>query len=82
MAISMKYGESNASSSAKLSMYEIGRNFMDEFTCRVGSPTCEGILGINISNPGSFKIARGQKLFETKCLHAVQVAAELLEKIL
>ena len=82
MAISMKYGDANASSSAKARLYEIGRNFMDEFMGRVGSSTCEGILGINISNPESFKMARSQQLFETKCLNAVQVAAELLEKII
>jgi C_GCAxxG_C_C family probable redox protein len=83
LAISMHYGRSDVHSvEAKAKTYELGRNFMAEFTSRMGSCTCETILGLNIGTPENLGKARDMKLFETRCLDAVSTASDILEEVL
>jgi C_GCAxxG_C_C family probable redox protein len=83
MAISMRYGFTDAKDySAQAKAYEIGRAFMIDFKSKIGSCICEEILGINIGTQDNLKKAQSLKLFETKCLKAVNLAADLLEGIL
>ena len=82
MAISMHLGNAKASPVEQAKVHEAGKAFMADFAAIVGSTNCEGVLGINIGTRENLKKARNQKLFEAKCLHAVNAAAELLDKIL
>lgn len=83
LAISMQYGRGDIQSiNAKTKTYELGRRFMADFKSHMGSCSCESILGLNIGIPANMKKAKDMKLFETRCLDAVKVAADLLEGIL
>jgi C_GCAxxG_C_C family probable redox protein len=83
MAISMRHGRGDVEGvEAKTKTYELGRRFQTEFGSRMGSCRCEGILGINIGTPENLAKAREMKLFETRCLEAVEVAAGILEEML
>jgi C_GCAxxG_C_C family probable redox protein len=83
LAISMRYGRGDLQSiEAKTKTYQLGRDFMAEFQSRVGSCTCETILGLNIGTPENLVKARDMKLFETRCLNAVSTASDILEEVL
>lgn len=83
LAISLRYGRGDIQSiEAKARTYELGRRFMADFNSRMGSCTCESILGLNIGTPGNMEKAKEMKLFETRCLDAVMTAADILEGIL
>jgi len=83
MAISMHHGRGSVEDTqAKRTTYELGRQFISDFTSQIGACTCEAILGINISSPENMKKALEDKLFETTCVDAVRTAAELLDEII
>lgn len=83
MAISMHHGRGSVEDTqAKRTTYNLGRQFVDDFTRRVGACHCEAILGINISSRENIKKAIEDKLFETTCVDAVRAAAELLDEII
>jgi len=83
LAISMRHGRGKLSSGeAKAKTYDLGRHFLTTFERRMGSTTCESILGRNIGTPEGLAQARDMKLFETRCLDAVQAATDILEEIL
>lgn len=83
MAISMRYGRKDLESvEAKLTTYEIGKKFLEEFTRRIGSCNCEQILGMNIGTPENMLKAQEMNLFATKCLDAVKTAADILDTML
>ncbi len=83
LAISMQYGKGDIQAiDAKRKTYELGRNFMSGFKARMGSCSCESILGLNIGDPAHFKKAMDLKYFESHCVNAVKAACDLLEEIL
>jgi len=83
MALSMRYGRGDLQCiEAKRQTYELGRNFMADFTAAMGACSCESILGINIGTRENLEKALETKLFETRCVDAVKTAADILEKML
>jgi C_GCAxxG_C_C family probable redox protein len=83
LAISMHYGRGDIESvEAKRTTYELGRRFMSDFKARMGSCSCQTILGMNIGIAENAKKAREMKLFETKCLDAIVAASDILEELL
>jgi len=83
MAISMHHGRGDLQAiDAKTKTYELGRQFMAEFESRIGSCTCEAILGLNIGSAQNLAKAQEMKLFETRCVDVVKTASDILEGIL
>jgi len=83
MAISLRHGRGDLASVANRgNTYAMGRRFLEEFGNRMGSTTCETILGLNIGTPDNLARARDMKLFETRCVDAVRAASEILEELL
>ena len=83
LAISMHHGRGDIKSyEAKIKTYELANRFMADFKSKMGSCTCESILGLNIGIPANLERAKEMKLFETRCLDSVRVASDILEGLL
>jgi C_GCAxxG_C_C family probable redox protein len=83
LAISMRYGRGDIhSTEAKTKTYDLGKQFMADFSSCMGSCACGSILEMNIGNPENLQKAREMKLFETRCVDAVKAASDILEKML
>lgn len=83
LAISMHYGRGDIQSAeAKVKTYQLANRFMVDFKSKMGSCTCETILGLNIGIPLNLERAKEMKLFETRCLDSVMVASDILEGLL
>ncbi|HHE32838.1 MAG TPA: hypothetical protein ENL07_09530 [Chlorobaculum parvum] len=83
MALSMRYGMGGIEELAnKGKVYELGRQFMEEFEKRIGSCRCSSILGLCIGEPENLQKARELKLFESVCVDAVATASDILEEML
>jgi len=82
MALSMRHGcDDDRALEAKAKTYEVARDFMGRFGRRFGGCRCEQVLGLNLGTPEGFQRAQDEKLFETRCLEAVTLAAELLDEM-
>ncbi len=55
---------------------------MADFKSKMGSCTCESILGLNIGIPVNLERAKELKLFETRCLDSVKAASDILEELI
>ncbi len=83
LAISMRHGRGDLESiEAKTTTYALARRFMTEFASRIGSCTCEEILGMNIGTPENMEKAKAMKLLQTRCPDAIGTACDLLEEVL
>jgi C_GCAxxG_C_C family probable redox protein len=83
LAISMHYGRGDIQSfEAKIKTYELANRFMADFKSKMGSCTCESILGLNIGIPVNLERAKELKLFETRCLDSVKAASDILEELI
>lgn len=79
----MHYGRGDIQSfEAKIKTYELANRFMADFKSKMGSCTCESILGLNIGIPVNLERAKELKLFETRCLDSVKAASDILEELI
>jgi C_GCAxxG_C_C family probable redox protein len=83
MVLGLKYGSDCASDKeAKLSTYQLVREFAKKFKDHNGSITCKDLIGCDISTAEGYHAAKEKELFSTVCPKIVQDAAEILEEML
>ena len=83
LAISMHHGRGDIQSfKAKIKTYGLANRFMADFKSKMGSCTCESILGLNISIPVNLERAKELQLFETRCLDSIKAASDILEELI
>ena len=62
--------------------YEIGSQFLQEFTERFGDIICPKLLGLDIRKPDELQQARDQDLFHNLCSKFVAESVEIAAKII
>ncbi len=83
MALGLKSGYSAGGDRAsRENIYQMVREFSQQFHNMHGSIECRELLGFDISTPDGHKAAADNKLFRTQCPRFVRDAVEMIEKLL
>ncbi len=82
MALGYHFGNDRPNRSSKYRNYEIGSQFLQEFTERFGDVICPKLLGLDIRKPDELQQARDQDLFHSLCSQFVIGAVEIAVKII
>ena len=83
MVIGLRFGhEEGIDLETKERMYEKSQAFIAQFEQRNNSVVCRDLLGHDLDQPGALEVIRDEGLFELRCPHFVQDAAEILIDIL
>ena len=83
MVIGLKDGQADVTDEeSRKETHELVRKFIDRFNELHGSVECRELIGYDLSDPAEHKLARKNKVFETKCRSFVYDAARILEDIL
>ena len=79
MVIGLRFGhEEGIDLETKERMYEKSQAFIAQFEQRNNSVVCRDLLGHDLDQPGALEVIRDEGLFELRCPHFVQDAAEIL----
>jgi C_GCAxxG_C_C family probable redox protein len=83
MLIGLKHGKTRPEDAeSKERVYQLTREFAEEFKARHGSIMCRELLGCSLETPEQIALARERGLFVTLCPRFVHDAAEIIEQIL
>ena len=83
MVIGLRFGhEEGTDLETKERMYEKAQAFIAQFEQRNNSVVCRDLLGHDLDQPGALEVIRDEGLFELRCPHFIQDAAEILIDIL
>ena len=81
LVLGLKYGMVNPDDQAsKDKTYAAVQAFARQFRERFGALDCRDLLGVDLSAPGGFALARDQQLFTRRCALFLQAAAEILDE--
>jgi len=67
---------------AKQHVYARVQEFCARFQARNGSCDCRDLLGVDLSQPGGYDLARERNRFKTVCPQYISSAVEILEEML
>ena len=83
MVIGLKHGQADVTDEeSRKETHELVKKLIDRFNVLHGSIECRELIGYDLSDPAEHKLARKNKVFETKCRSFVYDAARILEDIL
>ncbi len=82
MALGLRHGSVEAQDAeAKRRLYSVAQDFLRQFEARCGSLECRGLLGLDLSRPGSLEAAEQRGLFTDLCPGFVRAATEIVEAL-
>ena len=82
LVVGLKHGNAIAGDTgAKMNCARSSAEFTKKFRERHGSVVCRELLGIDISAPENWELAKSSGLFDVKCRGFVRDAVELLEEL-
>ena len=82
MAIGLSRFDAGDLVESKHRVYDLAREFLDEYEKRRGSVSCRLLLGVDLNTPEGEEEVRRNDLFRTRCEGFVEEACDLLEEIL
>ncbi len=83
MVIGLCHGKGvDGDEACKKRLYELVRNFIEQFSQRHETIICRELIGLDISRPEEYERAKKEGIFSQYCESYVISSAEILEKML